>query len=139
MKKRTKMIVGIMVLFAFVAGGFLTNYMISVNQYQDAIAKITYQNMDASNISDGTFIGECDVKFIYAKVEVAVQDGMIKNITLLEHRHKRGAAAEGIERTIVAEQRVNVDAVSGATNSSKVIKKAVDNALSNALKKTTGV
>ena len=34
---------------------------------------------------------------------------------------------------IVDEQRINVDAVSGATNSSIVIKKAVENALKSGL------
>lgn len=138
MKKRTKIIIAFLALVALVAGGFFADYIISVNKYQDAIANMTYKNIDASNISDGTFVGDCDVNFIYAKVELTVQDGMITNITLLEHRHERGASAEGIERKIVAEQKVDVDAVSGATNSSKVIKKAVDNALSNALKQTNG-
>jgi uncharacterized protein with FMN-binding domain len=34
---------------------------------------------------------------------------------------------------IVSEQKIDVDAISGATNSSKVIKKAVENALENGL------
>lgn len=93
---------------------------------------MTYANIDASHIPDGSYLGECDVKFIRAKVEVTVTDGLITNILLLEHYNGKGAAAEGIEHTIINEQRIDVDAVSGATNSSIVIKKAVDNALSNA-------
>lgn len=131
MKKITKIIIGIVVLVALIAGGFWADYIISVNRYQSTVANMTYKNVDASDVPDGTYIGECDVDFIYAKVEVTVKDGIITNIILLEHRHERGESAEGIEDRIVAEQVIDVDAVSGATNSSKVIKKAVDNALSN--------
>ena len=67
--------------------------------------------------------------FIYAKVEVTVQNGEITNINILEHRHERGKTAEVIADSMVDEQKIDVDAISGATNSSTVIKKAVENAL----------
>ena len=38
----------------------------------------------------GVYIGEYDVNFIYAKVEVTVQNGEITNINILEHRNERG-------------------------------------------------
>jgi uncharacterized protein with FMN-binding domain len=47
----------------------------------------------------------------------------------LEHRHERGKTAEVITDSIIDEQKIDVDAISGATNSSTVIKKAVENAL----------
>jgi uncharacterized protein with FMN-binding domain len=90
---------------------------------------MTFIHTDASNIADGTYIGECDVKFIYAKVAVTVRDGHITDIRLLEHRHERGQAAEAVIDKIITQQELDVDAVSGASNSSQVIKKAVDNAL----------
>ena len=40
----------------------------------------------------------------------------------------RGKPAEIVADRIIQEQRIDVDAVSGATNSSVVIKKAVENA-----------
>ncbi len=79
--------------------------------------------------SDIPYVGEYDVDFIYAKVEVTVQNGEITNINILEHRHERGKTAEVITDRIVDEQKIDVDAISGATNSSIVIKKAVENAL----------
>ena len=69
--------------------------------------------------------------FVYAKVEVTVQNGVITNIDILEHKNERGKAAEIVTDRIIAEQKTDVDAVSGATNSSTVIKKAVENALQN--------
>lgn len=67
--------------------------------------------------------------FIYAKVEVTVQAGVITNIDILEHLNERGSRAEVVVDRIIEEQKIEVDAVSGATNSSTVIKKAVENAL----------
>ncbi len=61
--------------------------------------------------------------FIYAKVEVTVENGKMTNINILEHKQERGKAAEAITDKIVDGQRIDVDAVSGATNSSTVIKK----------------
>lgn len=80
-------------------------------------------------MSDGIYIGEYDVNFIYAKVEVTVQDGKITNIELLGHKNERGKPAEAILGKMIDAQRINVNAVSGATNSSTVIKKATENAL----------
>ena len=73
------------------------------------------------------------MNFIYAKVEVTVQNGEITNINILEHRHERGKTAEAITNKIVDEQKIDVDAISGATNSSTVIKKAVENAIKSGL------
>lgn len=89
--------------------------------------------INISDVSDGVYIGEYDVNFIYAKVEVTVQNGEITDIIILEHRHEHGKAAETVINEIVDEQRIDVDAVSGATNSSIVIKKAVENALKSGL------
>ena len=67
--------------------------------------------------------------FIYAKVEVTVKNGEVSNINILEHRHERGETAEAIINKIVEQQKIDIDTISGATNSSIVIKKAVENAL----------
>ena len=52
---------------------------------------------------------------------------------LLEHKNGHGQPAEAVLDEITAEQRVDVDAVTGATNSSSVLKKAVENALESAV------
>ena len=108
-------------------------YLKNVVDYKRAVKETTFEEINISNISDGIYIGEYDVNFIYAKVEVTVQNGEITNINILEHRHERGKTAEAITNKIVDEQRIDVDAISGATNSSTVIKKAVENALKSGL------
>jgi uncharacterized protein with FMN-binding domain len=57
------------------------------------------------------------------------KDGAIAGIAILEHRKDRGRPAEKVADDIVDQQIIDVDAISGATNSSTVIKKAVENAL----------
>lgn len=129
MKKRTKIIIAVLLIAIIIAGAFLARYFIRVNNYQASVANITYQSVGAENVPDGVYIGEHDADFIYAKVEVTVKDEKITNIDILEHRNEKGAAAESIVDEIISKQSLNVDAVSGATNSSKVITKAIDNAL----------
>ena len=104
-------------------------YLKSVTDYKQAVKETTFEEINISDISDGVYIGEYDVNFIYAKVEVTVENGKIVSINILKHRHERGKAAEAIIDKIIDEQKIDVDAVSGATNSSTVIKKAVENAL----------
>ena len=104
-------------------------YLKSVADYKQAVKETTYEDIHISDIPDGVYVGEYDVDFIYAKVEVTVQNGEITNINILEHRHERGKTAEVITDSIIDEQKIDVDAISGATNSSTVIKKAVENAL----------
>ena len=110
---------------------FTAVYLKSVADYKKAVKETTFSDIDIGNIPDGTYIGEYDVNFIYARVEVTVRDGAITNIDILEHKNERGKAAEIVTDRIIAEQKTDVDAVSGATNSSTVIKKAVENALQN--------
>lgn len=133
-KKRTKIMIAVIALVAIAVAAFLINYLVSVQQYRDAVADMSYTHMDGSGIPDGTYVGECDVQFIYAKVQVTVANEQITNLEILEHRHDRGAAAEVIIEDILGQQTIDVDSISSATNSSQVIKKAVDNALSDALK-----
>ncbi|MCL2034276.1 MAG: FMN-binding protein [Oscillospiraceae bacterium] len=126
-KKKTALIICIFLAVIIVVFGI--GYLNKVNRYHKTVAGITYSGIDISDIPDGVYIGECDVDFVYAKVEVTVKDKAITKIDLLEHKNGRGEAAEGLEQRIVEQQRIDVDSVSGATSSSKVIKKAVDNAL----------
>lgn len=110
-------------------------YLKSVADYKNAVRETTFIGLDISNIPDGVYVGEYDVDFIYAKVEVTVQNGAITNIDILEHKNGRGQSAETVTDRILEEQKIDVDAVSGATNSSTVIKKAVENALTGGNRK----
>ncbi|NBI85941.1 FMN-binding protein [Lachnospiraceae bacterium] len=129
-KKIISVIILLFLLIGLICGAV---YLKNVADYKRAIGETTFDEIDIADVSDGNYIGEYDVNFIYAKVEVTVEDGEIVSINILEHRHERGKAAEKVIEKIIEEQKIDVDAVSGATNSSTVIKKAVENALKGGL------
>ncbi len=132
MKIFKKKILLSLILLLFLGGlvlGIL--YLKDVADYKQAVEEITFEEINISDVSDGVYIREYDVNFIYAKVEVTVENGEIKSVNILEHRQERGKAAESVTDKIVDEQKIDVDAIAGATNSSTVIKKAVENALKN--------
>lgn len=127
-KKATVAIIAFAILVGVIG---LLVYLKQVADYKRSVNEISIEEIHLSDIPNGVYIGECDVNFIYAKVEVTVDSGEITNIHILEHKNERGQAAEAVVKRIVSEQRIDVDAVSGATNSSTVLKKAVENALKN--------
>lgn len=126
---RKKIIIIILGIVLVLSAAILATYLISVQNYQSKVEDMEITDVDLSQKPDGTYIGECDVDYIYAKVSVTVKDGAITDIQLLEHKNGKGEPAEAIINDIIKNQSLSVDAVSGATNSSKVIKKAIENAL----------
>ncbi len=130
MRISKKKIISVIILLCLLIGLIYgAVYLKNVADYKRAIKETAFDEIDIADVSDGIYIGEYDVNFIYAKVEVTVEDWEIVSINILEHRHERGKAAEKVIEKIIEEQKIDVDAVSGATNSSTVIKKAVENAL----------
>lgn len=133
-KNRTKKILWHRILTFFMAIciiGHFVIYIIDFHNYQQAVADIHIDSVDLGNAADGVYEGECDAGYIYARVKVTVKDGAIISIKLLEHRNERGERAESIIDDVLDRQNIDVDAISGATNSSNVIKKAIENAIDN--------
>ncbi|MBE6905239.1 MAG: FMN-binding protein [Ruminococcaceae bacterium] len=131
MTKRAKSILfgtAAALLLIAVVWGF--SYLNRVSSYKNEVNTLAVGDVDFSQVADGVYIGDCDVEFIYAKVQVTVENGKATDIQILEHRNERGAPAETIIDAVLQEQSLSVDTVSGATNSSRVILKAVENAVS---------
>ena len=123
------MISALLVIGIF-AGGL---YLKSISDYKAKVDALTFDEIDLTKVEDGVYEGQCDTGVVRARVQVTVRDHRLESIELLEHENGRGAPAEAILAQIVEEQNTAVDAVSGATCSSKVIRKAVENALSAGL------
>jgi Uncharacterized protein conserved in bacteria len=107
-------------------GGY---YLYQFHRYKSDVERIRVMNVDLNTIGDGEYIGDCDVFFVTAKVRVVVKDGKITELELIKHHNDRGSSANVIPERIITEQQIDVDAVTGATNSSKVIQEATYNAL----------
>lgn len=103
--------------------------LINFFRYKQKIKEISYSVTDIKKVKDGIYEGSYDALYVKARVKVVVKEGKIAEVDLLEHYNDRGAGAEAIIDTIISDQKVDVDSVAGVTNSSKVIKKSVDNAL----------
>lgn len=129
-KKRIALAAGACLLAGVLPGGI---YLKRVADYQRAVRETVIEEIDLSRVSDGTYTGEYDVGFVYARVEVTVEGGIITDVRILEHKNGRGGPAEAVTGAIVDQQRIGVDAVTGATNSSTVLKKAVEDALRQGL------
>lgn len=90
---------------------------------------LVISNIDLTTMSNGVYIGSADNGLVKATVSVEVNNGMIQNITILEHDNLLGKPAEKIVDDIIEQQSLEVDAISSATYSSNTIRKAVENAL----------
>lgn len=126
-KKKWPLMAAGIVLLILLAGVLF--YLDRVDQYQKHVADMTIADVDFSAVPDGVYEGSVDETFIRVRVRVTVKDGAVTDIELLEHENGRGKPAEAIIGEMINNQTLNVDAVSGATNSSVMIKKAVENAL----------
>ena len=82
---------------------------------------------------DGTYEGRYRGGPNKALVRVTIKDNRIDHIQIVEHWELRGRKAEmTVVRNIIQLQSTRVDAVSGATNSSRVIMNAVQRAIEKA-------
>ncbi len=89
--------------------------------------------VDPAKLADGTYNGSYRGGPNKAIVEVTIKDNSIVNIKIIQHQAWKGKKAEEtIVERIIARQSTRVDAVSGATNSSRVIMNAVQLAIEKA-------
>ncbi|GHV21003.1 hypothetical protein FACS189494_05740 [Spirochaetia bacterium] len=94
---------------------------------------IVINNPQIGNARDGTYRGESKVGPVRVTLDVTVLKGAIKDIALIRHFNGMGTKAEVIIPKVIEAQSLNVDAVSGATASSKAILQAIDRALEQSL------
>lgn len=93
------------------------------------IDKLEINDIDLNSVEDGDYIGSCSAFPVSAEVKVTVKNHTIKEIELIKHNNGRGKDAEIIPQKVTDTQSLSVDTVSGATYSSKVILKAIHDAL----------
>lgn len=130
MKKKTLIIISIIILI--IVGGFigvLTVYS-NIQKNLNKLSKAEISNVDLSKVNDGTYTGKYSVFPVTAEVKVTVKDHKITDILLVEHKNGQGSAAEVLPNKVIETQSIKIDSISGATYSSKVILKAIENALS---------
>ena len=87
-----------------------------------------------ADVADGTYEGSSETTLVKATVKVTVEGGKITSVDILRHECGLGGPAGEIVKDIKVLNTTDVDAVSGATYSSEVIKDAVRKALRQGIK-----
>lgn len=84
--------------------------------------------VDINTVADGEYIGVCQNKILIAVVKVSVENHEITDIEILEHKASYMKQAEAIAGEVCGGQSLEVDAISGATLTSDIVLKAIENA-----------
>lgn len=85
--------------------------------------------VDLKTVRDGSYTGEYEEGLVKVIVKVDVVSSHINTVKIERHECGLGKKAEEITKEVEKSQSLNVDIVSGATLSSRVILKAVEVAL----------
>lgn len=125
--KKTIPLVALAVVVVVAIFGLVAKNNIETNLKQ--LTHLPIPEIDLSQIVDGVYTGSYEVFPVSAEVEVTIKNHTITEIDLVKHNHGQGAGAETIPGSVVEAQSLQVDIVSGATYSSKVILKAIEQAL----------
>lgn len=124
-KKGLLIALGIVVLL-------LGGVFFSITSGLDQAVGVTVNPVDLSGIADGSYTGSYRFKRWSNTVRVEVQDHQIVNIEVVEDvgAAEVTACRDEMIRRVLEAQDTQVDAVSGATATSKAYLKAVEDALS---------
>ena len=118
----------VLVIIIIIGVGF-TIFMKKTDENFKALLATSIQDVDLTALSDGFYTGAYSVFPIDVVVTVEVKTQKIVNITLDKHVNGQGKPAEVIIDSVISQQSLDVDTISGATYSSKVILKAIEKAL----------
>ena len=94
-----------------------------------SLAKIENEDIDMETVEDGIFEGHSELDLVKVDVKVLVKNHKLIKVELLRHECGLGHPADVIVDKMVEQNTWDVDAVSGATVSSEIIKNAVNKAL----------
>ena len=90
---------------------------------------VVIEALDLTAVKDGIYDGNHQAGPIDVALKVTVTDHRITQIDLIKHENGQGGPAEAILKDVIASQSLQVDAITGATYSSKVILLAIEDAL----------
>lgn len=121
----------LLIILIVILGGAITITAVykNLNKSLERLASTTIPDVDLTTLEDGTYTGSYQSFPVMAEVEVTINSHKITGIKLVKHINGQGKPAEVITDKVLEAQSLNVDSISGATYSSKVILMAIGNAL----------
>ncbi len=121
---RKMVLIGGVIIGILLAAGILMQYM-QILYYRN----LSVEQINLSEMPDGSYTGEADYGFKYV-VQVVVENNRLVGIEIKKNRDSFYAhLAEGIVQKMLREQRININAVTGATTTSKALIKTVETAV----------
>ena len=85
--------------------------------------------LDFTAVPDGEYEGTKEAGPVKVVVKVEVSGGELISVEIVQHRNGQGAAGEAVVDSVLSSQTLQVDAVAGATYSSRCILFAIADAL----------
>ncbi|MBR6146739.1 MAG: FMN-binding protein [Lachnospiraceae bacterium] len=126
MKRALKILLVIPAVLALL---IITMCAVIVLRMNSQVKSFDRSEVDVSQVKDGIYEGRSETDMVKVDVRVTVSNGDISDIEIVKHECGKGKIANVIVEDMIEKDDVEVDAVSGATFSSEVIKDAVRNAL----------
>ncbi len=130
-KKRGLIILIIIVIVVIIAGIFVKDFLDKTEKGLEELEQLGFVEIEISRIPDGSYNGYFKQFPIEVELTTTVKDGKITAINIRKHVTGQGQVAENITSDVIKEQSLEVDMITGATYSSLVILKAVEDSLLN--------
>jgi uncharacterized protein with FMN-binding domain len=127
MKKALKILgITFLTIFILLIGAA---FIVKTMGITEELPVIQIDKVDLNRLEDGRYMGEYSGMLVKVAVEVQVKENRIADIIIVKHDNGLGKKAEKIVDSIISQQSLDVEVISGATSSSKAILKAVEVAL----------
>jgi uncharacterized protein with FMN-binding domain len=133
MLKKVLVILGIVFFVIVIGFGILMYRLTNMAQtIESELNKVTGINL--TKVADGVYAGSFGDFVVFSSVEVVVKDHRIDKIVITDQKCAQGYEAKDTVDRIIQTQSPKVDAVTGASSSSRTIMIAVDRALRQGIK-----
>lgn len=119
-------VVGILFLILLAASGVMAAWAFN---YHKKLKAEPLNNVDLSKVKDGEYDGRWEVKMWTAPVHVVVKNHKITDIKITREQYKMPDSENELLKRIIEKQSLDVDAIAGATITTKSILKSVEDAL----------
>ena len=106
----------------------------SINRKRNQIKELknlSLQNIEISNIADGTYTGYANTSFLKVKLELVVQNGTLQDVKILMNEGSVGQNVAPITQAMVKENKIIVSPIPDEEIASVVFMAAATNALSS--------
>ena len=126
-------VIGSLVIMVISVAIFLVTVYPKIKE-QAEVRNMVIDEVALDDVQNGTFQGDFNYRDFTYEIEVTVQGHVIEEIKVLRNRDDEYAKkAEAVIDRVLKAQSLKVDAITGATLTSKALLKSVENALAKGL------